>query len=647
MPLNTTTTAAPEASRRKDLVTIKQQLADALGDNGPLYWKALTEFVTGKLNRQEFDFYAHLYIPAAHVYLHNAFILATIHNAHRDDVPPPLDATHRPVEWSRKRRHDDPLLGGINGWPGGGGGGEGRRYLHPHAAVAGAEGGGGPLSATLALLSGNTTDPNQPLGTTAAEAAAGDDQVINIAQQQANRRQKLKNLLKSMSKTDRRMLRQLYHKSDGVGGDSTLMRAGSLLPPPPPLLLPPETCQAGRRPILPIPMDQLLPTTVADYARGVQAPLCSDHMGIPPVDALRDRLTAISLEHGLVDGVTNECIEIILLGLDAHLRNVVSNCITKIRSNRTFGIRTETAPSSAASLSPDLTSVAGSGVGAPKPSAAATTPIIASTSPGLALGLEPQHVHRPPIMTNGTGVTALNGLTAGLLAPTTTVATSSPSVPVPASNASPLTAAHLDPVATPTTTTTTSNATTSTITTTTTSPVPRTAVPGMLHPTQTTLRLSDILFSLDISPHVLTEIPLSVERLAALPVYESESDSESVAPIGNSRSRHSSSSGGHRHPKTLTTTTAAASDYRSPRKHRSSGSSMSLNGGGDFPSSHQALHQRTHPRPPNRLLDHDTSSPPPPPSSSLGPTPLAPKIISHKAPKLAMRSSPAMTKTHL
>ncbi|RKP35090.1 transcriptional regulator of RNA polII, SAGA, subunit-domain-containing protein [Dimargaris cristalligena] len=468
MPLNTTTTAAPEASRRKDLVTIKQQLADALGDNGPLYWKALTEFVTGKLNRQEFDFYAHLYIPAAHVYLHNAFILATIHNAHRDDVPPPLDATHRPVEWSR---------------------------------------------------------------TTAAEAAAGDDQVINIAQQQANRRQKLKNLLKSMSKTDRRMLRQLYHKSDGVGGDSTLMRAGSLLPPPPPLLLPPETCQAGRRPILPIPMDQLLPTTVADYARGVQAPLCSDHMGIPPVDALRDRLTAISLEHGLVDGVTNECIEIILLGLDAHLRNVVSNCITKIRSNRTFGIRTETAPSSAASLSPDLTSVAGSGVGAPKPSAAATTPIIASTSPGLALGLEPQHVHRPPIMTNGTGVTALNGLTAGLLAPTTTVATSSPSVPVPASNASPLTAAHLDPVATPTTTTTTSNATTSTITTTTTSPVPRTAVPGMLHPTQTTLRLSDILFSLDISPHVLTEIPLSVERLAALPVYESESDSESVAPI--------------------------------------------------------------------------------------------------------------------
>lgn len=47
---------------RQDVLLLKQQLAEALGDNGPSYWQALTDFVSGKLNRQEFDFYANLYL---------------------------------------------------------------------------------------------------------------------------------------------------------------------------------------------------------------------------------------------------------------------------------------------------------------------------------------------------------------------------------------------------------------------------------------------------------------------------------------------------------------------------------------------------------------------------------------------------------
>lgn len=47
---------------RIDILVLKQQLADALGENGPLYWDALRDFVMGKLNRQEFDFYANLYL---------------------------------------------------------------------------------------------------------------------------------------------------------------------------------------------------------------------------------------------------------------------------------------------------------------------------------------------------------------------------------------------------------------------------------------------------------------------------------------------------------------------------------------------------------------------------------------------------------
>ena len=54
---NTMTPAA-----RQDVIALKQRLADALGENGPLYWDALKDFVAGKLNRQEFDFYANLYL---------------------------------------------------------------------------------------------------------------------------------------------------------------------------------------------------------------------------------------------------------------------------------------------------------------------------------------------------------------------------------------------------------------------------------------------------------------------------------------------------------------------------------------------------------------------------------------------------------
>jgi hypothetical protein len=52
----------PTPSGRQDVLALKQRLADALGENGPLYWDALRDFVMGKLNRQEFDFYANLYL---------------------------------------------------------------------------------------------------------------------------------------------------------------------------------------------------------------------------------------------------------------------------------------------------------------------------------------------------------------------------------------------------------------------------------------------------------------------------------------------------------------------------------------------------------------------------------------------------------
>ncbi|ORZ24718.1 transcriptional regulator of RNA polII, SAGA, subunit-domain-containing protein [Absidia repens] len=104
VPLKTNDLGTAKLSNgRKDVMALKQQLADCLGDNGPHYWDALRDFCYGKLNRQEFDFYANLYLSRQHAHLHNAFILSTIHNA-QSATPPP--SRQRTVGWKRKRGKD-------------------------------------------------------------------------------------------------------------------------------------------------------------------------------------------------------------------------------------------------------------------------------------------------------------------------------------------------------------------------------------------------------------------------------------------------------------------------------------------------------------------------------------------------------------
>ncbi|KAJ2706804.1 hypothetical protein FB645_001252 [Coemansia sp. IMI 203386] len=91
---------------RYQLTQLKEQLAEALGDDGPLYWSALRDFVQGRLNRQEFDFYAYLYLSGDKASLHNQFILATIHNA-QSGLAPPEGERNEGFESSKKRKADE------------------------------------------------------------------------------------------------------------------------------------------------------------------------------------------------------------------------------------------------------------------------------------------------------------------------------------------------------------------------------------------------------------------------------------------------------------------------------------------------------------------------------------------------------------
>ncbi|KAJ1887756.1 hypothetical protein GGI13_005753 [Coemansia sp. RSA 455] len=105
-----TTTIAAKSDERYQLTQLKEQLAEALGDDGPSYWAALRDFVQGKLNRQEFDFYAYLYLTGDKAVLHNQFILATIHNAQSGQAPPEGERSQG-FEGRKKRKHEDDEMG--------------------------------------------------------------------------------------------------------------------------------------------------------------------------------------------------------------------------------------------------------------------------------------------------------------------------------------------------------------------------------------------------------------------------------------------------------------------------------------------------------------------------------------------------------
>ncbi|KAG0234691.1 hypothetical protein BGW42_006311 [Actinomortierella wolfii] len=238
----------PEVDKdgRQDVLLLKQQLAEALGENGPAYWQALTDFVCGKLNRQEFDFYANLYLSRENAPLHNKFILANIHNAQKEAPPP----TSRSVGWSKGKRGKD----------------------------------GKALD--------KDKDPKQ---------------------------RKVKNQVLSLSKAERERIKLLkQNKGKDTPGYKAKLKEHRIL--------------KGSQPLFP------QPSALAEYNRGLNMPLCFDSKELPDFESLRDRMTAIAYENGLFGGVHDDSVELMLHALETHIKNIISNCIIKLRSNRALGI---------------------------------------------------------------------------------------------------------------------------------------------------------------------------------------------------------------------------------------------------------------------------------------------------------------------
>ncbi|KAI8053683.1 transcriptional regulator of RNA polII, SAGA, subunit-domain-containing protein [Gilbertella persicaria] len=244
----------PIANGRQDVLALKQQLADALGENGPLYWDALRDFVMGKLNRQEFDFYANLYLSRQNAHLHNAFILSTVHNAQANTPPP---SKHRLVGWAKRKRGKDGL----------------------------------------------TVDESE----------------------QDPRKRKLKSDVMSLSKSDRERLKALVK-----AGEKNKLRpyVDRLLGP-----------RVSRPPTLPVALSQLPPNYNQEYSKGLMAPLCIDLKELPSPETLHARMTSIALENGLLGGIGEDVVNIMLFAAENYIKSSITSAICKRRMNRCIGVK--------------------------------------------------------------------------------------------------------------------------------------------------------------------------------------------------------------------------------------------------------------------------------------------------------------------
>lgn len=292
----TSANAPPHRPIRADTLDLKQKLAVALGQNGARYWQTLVQFLKGAIDRFEFEALAHKALKAEHVHLHNTLILGILYNASAD-VPGPSSRAARRItrilpdgstiteeeeeEPSRKRLRN--LVAGL------------------------------PRKERLRL---KNLEKAGKLGANAVGGAASLGWAGSAADMLEKKR---KDEEKRKVAEDRRKVRQ--YKS-AIGAKDWKGQA----------------IQATRQ--IAAVRGKLSFSAQQAVARALQAPLCVESKHLPDLDGIKDRMTLLAVENGMPGGVQHQAAAMLLSALQSHLQNVASSIITKIRANRTDGIKT-------------------------------------------------------------------------------------------------------------------------------------------------------------------------------------------------------------------------------------------------------------------------------------------------------------------
>ncbi|KTW28764.1 hypothetical protein T552_01394 [Pneumocystis carinii B80] len=224
---------------RIDIDPLLKKLQIALKTKWTQYQIVVADFISGKMNREEFDQQINSVLEKKYFHLHNEILLAIYTNAMCD--PPEKSCI---FGWTKKRK---------------------------------------------------------------------EYQRIRVNDQ----RKELKSEIMSLHYRDRLRIKSI--KKDYMG--KSLIPSNTLF-----------ESRIAKLPKIPLCKDKIFTAHYAgDVQRGYHVPLSCDSMEIPDIDGLRERSLAIALESGLIGGLKEGVPEIILAGLEYHLKNVLAIVIAKVR----------------------------------------------------------------------------------------------------------------------------------------------------------------------------------------------------------------------------------------------------------------------------------------------------------------------------
>ncbi|SCZ89496.1 BZ3500_MvSof-1268-A1-R1_Chr1-1g01218 [Microbotryum saponariae] len=321
----------PTVPKRADLLSLKLKLADLLPPHlGQLYWTSLVEFMSGQINRDElqgvFERVFGKGKPGEHdtaLQLHNALLLSILYNTTRIAVPP---STLRHSGFQVKRR-----LGAPNDPPNNGSTSDVdplRKKLKTLVMSLGKR----ERREIKALVPTQTGVTGTAASTTSAAAL--------LQQQDQAQLQAIKEaggvvpsaLAKRESERERERKR-----------DKELVRLSTLG----------AALESGKRrgevdAIGGGTGGKTDPAITQEYQRIIASSsakdslLCSTSKLLPDVDGLRDRMTLVVFESGLVGGgVVDERVGLLgVRAVETHLKNIIAHVVGLVRSDRDRGIRT-------------------------------------------------------------------------------------------------------------------------------------------------------------------------------------------------------------------------------------------------------------------------------------------------------------------
>jgi hypothetical protein len=266
------------AASRIDVLKIREELVDCLGENSQKYFDCLSLFFKGKLSKFELDFYTNeLYedprksalacsSAANYLALHNLFIRAILCNAYRSPPPtalaPPSAIPYAPAIGSNQEVH------GLHAAPTsvvGSGAGTSRRRRH------------------LLIQLGSDEDALQTFKKTC-----------------------LRNTVLALPAAERLRLRNI-------------------------------DLSTRQNVVQPVPVHRpSSATSLAAPTKKALAPLlkpsglCRRTASLPSLDSLSDRMLSMAREHSLKE-VSHDVVTLVALALHFHMKRIIMNCLSRLR----------------------------------------------------------------------------------------------------------------------------------------------------------------------------------------------------------------------------------------------------------------------------------------------------------------------------